>query len=499
MKNKEKKTIKKDKKEKKEKKSNNKLSNLTYKFKKNFMTDDVRTVLIVLILIAAFFGINLWVKSLNLAQIDITNEKLYSLTDTSKNAVKDIDKDITIYLWGYYEDSTLIDLLKQYNGVNEKIKYDVINRDEDKEIVDKYSLEDDTPLIIVVGKNGDQEKTEYIQTTDLQTYDASYNVVDTSEQKITNSILKVASDETPNICFLEGKEVDSSLEYLKSYLSGLGLYTTTDLQTAKASEFEIPDDCATLVIPSLKTDLNKKITDKIIDYINNGGNLLLLNDVSSEKDKEFKNYQSVLDLYGMTFERNYILESSDYTLSDTESFIIGNMSSTNEITSTIKSNPVLYAPGNIEFEEDNKLAELKVSYEAFLYSSDESQTINIDTEEIDKEGIYTIGTTINKLISDGVESNAVAFSTQTSFSDYAATDGDYPLFFYNEEIITNAIAYLTDKGEYYSIGKLNSSIVPVNIVTTDNQDYIVRTVISVIPVVIIVAGVIINIIRNRKG
>ena len=498
MKNKEKKKVIKEKNKNNVKDS--KFNNFVYKFKRNFMTDDTRTVLIVLILIAVFIGINLWVRSLNLAQIDITNEKLYTLTDTSINAVKNINKDIKVYVWGYYEDSSIADLLKQYNKANNKISYEIVTRDSNKEIVDKYGFEDDVPLIIVTSNADGHEKTEYIQVSDLQTYDGNLNVVDTSEQKITNTILKVSSDEIPNICFLSGKEVDSTLEYLKSYLTGLGLYTTEDLQTAEGKKFKIPDDCSTLVIPSLKTDLSKNVTDKIKDYINKGGNVLLLNDVSESKEKDMPNYQSVLDLYGMTFERDYILESSDYTLADSESFILGNFSSTNKITSTLnRSNPiVLYAPGSISFKENKELAELKVSYEAFLYSSDASKTINIDNNKLDEKGIYTIGTTINKIVSDGVQSNAVAFSTQVSFSDYAAEQGDYPLFFYNEELITNAIAYLADKGEYYSLGKLNSSIVPVNIVTTENQDYIIRTIISVIPIVIAIIGAIVVIKRNRK-
>ena len=80
MKNKEKKKVIKEKNKNNVKDS--KFNNFVYKFKRNFMTDDTRTVLIVLILIAVFIGINLWVRSLNLAQIDITNEKLYTLTDT---------------------------------------------------------------------------------------------------------------------------------------------------------------------------------------------------------------------------------------------------------------------------------------------------------------------------------------------------------------------------------------------------------------------------------
>lgn len=496
MKNKEKK---KDIKEKIKNKSNN--SGFAYTFKRKFMTDDTRTVLIVLILIAIFTGINLWVRSLNLAQVDVTSEKLYTLTDTSINAVKNIDKDIDIYVWGYYEDSSMVDLLKQYNKANSKINYQVVTRDNNKEIVDKYAFEEETPLIVIVGKSENHEKTEYIQVSDLETYDSNLNIVDTSEQKITNSILKVSTDDIPNICFLYGNEVDSSLEYFKSYLSGLGLYTTENLKTAEGKKFEIPEDCVTLVIPSLNSDLSKSVTDKIIAYINKGGNILLLNNVSESKEKDMPNYQSILDLYGMNFERDCILESSEYTLSDTQSFILSNFSSTNKITSSINrgNSIVLYAPGTIKFKENSDLAELKVSYEAFLYSSDNSQAINIDTNEIDDKGIFTIGATINKIVSDGVTSNAVAFSTQTSFSDYAAEQGDYPLFFYNEEVITNSIAYLADKGEYYSIGKLNTSIVPVNIVTTENQDYIIRTIISAIPIIIIILGCVVVINRNRKN
>lgn len=499
MKNKEKKKVIKEKVKKNT--NDSKINNLAYKFKRNFMTDDTRTVLIVLILIAVFIGINLWVRSLNLAQIDITNEKLYTLTDTSINAVKNIDKDINIYVWGYYEDSSMVDLLKQYNRANNRIKYEVVTRENNKDIVEKYEFDDNTPLIVLVGNADGHEKTEYIQLSDLETYDSNLNIIDTSEQKLTNSILKVASDDIPNICFLEGKEVNSSLEYFKSYLSGLGLYTTEELQTAKGKNFEIPDNCATLVIPSLNSDISKTISDKIIDYINKGGNILFLNDVSESKEKEMPNYQAILDLYGMSFKRDYIAESADYTVSDTEAVILGNFSSTNEITSSINSNStiLLYYPGSIDFKEDSELAELKVSYEAFLYSSDQSQSINIDTNEIDDKGIFTIGTTINKIVSDGVISNAVAFSTQTSFSDGILDNLlDYPFFFYNEEIINNSIAYLADKGEYYSIGKLNTSTVPVDIVTTENQDLIVRTIISAIPLIIVVIGSVVVIKRSRK-
>ena len=473
-----------------------KVGELAYKFKKNFMTNDTRTVLIVLILLGLFIGINLWVKSLNLAQLDVTNDKLYSLTDTSKNALNNLNKDIKIYVWGYEVESTLVDLLKQYNGHNKKIQYEIVTRDEDKKLVEKYAFEDDIPMVIVTDDAKNKTKTEYLTYSDFQTYDANFNLVDITEQKITNAILQVNSTEIPKICFIEGKEIDSTLLMFKQYLTELGLYETQDLSTAK--DFNIPKECSMLVIPSLESDLSSKITKKIISYINNGGNIMILNDVPSEEAKKLPNLQSILDLYGAKFERNCIVETGDFKIADTNLFMQGNISKYHDITKTMDSYPVLYAPGSITFDQES-VAKLKVSYEAFLYSSDESKAVNLDTEKTDNSGMYSIGVAATKIVSDGVISKAIFLSTQTSFSDLAATSGDYPLFFYNEEIIMNGVAYLTDKGDYYSISKLDSSAVALNIVTTETESDIIKGIITFIPVVIAVTGVVVCRKRNRKN
>ena len=432
----------------KDKKSNN----LVYKFKRNFMTNDVRTILIILILIGIFLGVNLWVRSLNLAQIDITQNKLYSLTNTSKNAIKYINNDIHIYVWGIEELSTTVDLLKQYNAENKKITYKIITRDNDKDFVEKYYLEDNTPLILIIANEGTKnERTDYVYSTDLKSYDANYNLVDVTEQKVTNSILRVNSDEIPMIYYLSGTGFDntdiSSIKYFKQYVSNFGLNNSF-----------------------------LKIKEKL------------------------PNYQSILDLYGITMPRNYIVEDSKHTMSSTSSYILGTISLTHQITRNLKEEPVLYFPGTIDFDK-NKIGKLKVSYEPFLQSSTNAYSKNFETGKVNKDGSYIIGATVTKNVSDGVTSNAVVFSTQASFSDLSATDlgyNNYPLFFFTEELIMNSVAYLANKGEYYSISKLDNSIVTANIVTTDNQDYIIRTIISVIPISIAIIGALVCIYRNKK-
>ena len=81
--------------------------------KEYFIKDTSKMILLIAIVIALYLVINLWVNSINLAQIDLTKNKLHTLTDQSKNIAKNINKEITFYVWGYSDSSTVIDLLKQ--------------------------------------------------------------------------------------------------------------------------------------------------------------------------------------------------------------------------------------------------------------------------------------------------------------------------------------------------------------------------------------------------
>ena len=90
------------KKEKKEKKVKVKKEKKTNKFfsvlKNKWLLKGTTTLLLVAIVIACYILINWGVSKINIEDIDCTSKKLYSLSDESKNKVKDIDKDVTIEL-----------------------------------------------------------------------------------------------------------------------------------------------------------------------------------------------------------------------------------------------------------------------------------------------------------------------------------------------------------------------------------------------------------------
>ena len=61
-----------------------------------------------------FVGITVLMQKLNLTPIDLTEDKLFTLTEESKEQVKNINKDINIYFVGYSDDNSTLDLAKQY-------------------------------------------------------------------------------------------------------------------------------------------------------------------------------------------------------------------------------------------------------------------------------------------------------------------------------------------------------------------------------------------------
>ena len=159
------------------------MKNIIETLKKKWLRDTTKTIILVLILFVVFIGINILIQKLDLIDIDVTKNNLYTISDSSINQIKNIEDDVKIYLIGFDENTSLGDLLKQYNRENGKISYEVIEKIQDRvDIKNKYGLADETQVIIVEAKN----QNKIILVDELYTYDyTTYSEIDISEEKIT--------------------------------------------------------------------------------------------------------------------------------------------------------------------------------------------------------------------------------------------------------------------------------------------------------------------------
>ena len=473
--------------------------------KNKWLIKGTSTLLLVLIIIALYVGINILANEINIEDLDFTEKKLYSLSDETKTKIKDLNEDVTIQLINASDYVYLTDYAKKYEAINDKIKVEEITDLSSRvDLKTKYDLEDTDMLIVV--KKGDKEKT--IQEYDLYTYDYSTGKqIDLTEEAITNAIVELSLEDKPKIYIFSGKTL---------YNPEQSLYSVVEELTNEANEVEyldilttgsVPEDCDCLILTTLEQDLNELERDKILEYIRNGGKLMMLTS-QNIIETEMPNLEQIYAEYGFTIDYGVIFEQdTSKMLQNAPEFAVTDAyaSYMNDIKMSLK---MCYVDaGKIQFEDEDKLEELGVTYEtisktgetSFIRTNFESQSYT-KTDEDGEEGEFIVGAYITKKISDDVSSQLIIFSSEVSASNLQIPiSSEYYLYAIdlhnNKDVILNSISHLTERTDTITIRKDDESEIYT---VSEQEDRVIRAIIFAVPVAIIVVGIIVAIIRKRR-
>jgi len=471
--------------------------------KTKWLVKTTTTVLLIATLIVAYMALNMWIDTLNINDIDITKEKLYTLSDTSKEQVKNVEDDVTIYFFGFTEDSTQYDLAKQYENVNSKIKCEIVTDLTTRpDLVEYYGIEEGNTAVVVQAK--DRNK---ILTTD-EFYSYNYTTgeeKDLTEQKLTNEIIGTTIAEIPEIYFLTGhKEIYSYMSVFTAYLENeVNNINTLDLLVKGA----VPENCDTLIIAAPSSDFSEYEAGLIKDYINKGGKILwfaepLLNGES------FPNMQSVLDMFGTSIGNGVVVEQDvNKMLIGSPYMILPDVAYT-DITENIGTDGgvCFIDSGKLNFIADEQLESLGLDIEPVLTTSEESffrtnfNTNSISATSQDEVGSSTVGAIVNKTINENTKATLVIYANGIFATEYPIqiTDSQYlyPIERNNnKDLALNSVAYLNERDDAITIRKTTST---VTISPTQMEDLIVKIIIFVIPIIIIILGIVVWQVRRRK-
>lgn len=472
--------------------------------KKKWLRDTSKTIILILMLFVVFLGVNILVEKLDLKDIDVTKNKLFTLSETSKNQIKDVTQNVKIYLIGYEENTSITDLVKQYTEQNNKITYEVIEDIQDRvDLKAKYSITDETQIIIVES----EDRNKVLTQDELYTYDyTTYQQIDTSEEKITNAIINLTTADKPKIYFLEGHNeygIEKEMTILKTYLENeINEVSTLDLLVKN----EIPQDTSLLVIASPQKDMLDKEAQIIINYINKGGKILFMND-PTYKGETYANFQKVLDLFGVKFDEGIILEQDSNKMAlQSPNYIIPEVASTKATKNIVTDGGILLINSSkVTIADEDKLNELNVTNETILTTGKtalfrkEVSNGSITKIASDEEGSFIIGAKLTKSVENEKQATMYVIANNFFVVDYPITIGNsqlYPIQFYNnKDYILNTIAELNNRENTISIRKDTGVI---TYTATEAQDRNIKLAIVVLPVVVIIAGIVIWYIRRRK-
>ena len=219
---------------------------------------------------------------------DLTEEKIYSISDETEEYIKSIDMDVTITVCAEEADFSALssytqqanEVMKTYSKYNSKIKYQYMDINSNPDFYKDYT-DDVTQYDIIVetnpvDDNGDKiKRTRVIGLVDLVefndeltemfsqygitakeyakqigndltflSYYGNYIESSSAEQAFTSAIMAVTDPSPVTVTFLEGREELSQLQYFRSFLSANG-YTVNSINITTE---EIPEDTDVIVI-----------------------------------------------------------------------------------------------------------------------------------------------------------------------------------------------------------------------------------------------------------
>ncbi|MBN1938028.1 MAG: GldG family protein, partial [Candidatus Aminicenantes bacterium] len=221
---------------------------------------------LVIVLTLAILGLINYLGSRHHKRIDFTEAKIHSLSDQSITVAKALKQDVLVKAFfreGNYGKARLEDLLKIYAYHSPRIKTEFIDPDKNPGLVKRYEITQDGTVVFEAG-------------------DKDTRITETTEEAVTNAIIKVTREKSKTILFLEGhgeKSIEDAEEngisFAKDELAKLGYEVKK--QTLALPE-ALAGDCALLVVPGPQKDLAPAELEAISEYLKSGGRILVLLD-----------------------------------------------------------------------------------------------------------------------------------------------------------------------------------------------------------------------------
>ena len=277
---------------------------------------------------------------------------------------------------------------------------------------------------------------------------------------------------------------------------------------------KVPDDCNTLVIATPEKDFDDVATNAITDYINKGGNVLWLN-AAMAQSKELTNVNKILALYGVKpFEVGIIRETdSSKMVSDSPDLIMPEIQYSDVTNKLHDSEGVIFINAtkiNVSSDEElealntTKTELIKTSENAYFRTNFENSSNAVQQGE--EQTSFLVGAQFDKKISEANEetgekeitSKLIIYGENFFISDYQLTKTTQtPMVAYrkNKDLVLNSIAYLSDREEDITVRKSTGSI---TYTATEQENRIILAIITIVPLLIIIVGIVVWIRRKRK-
>ena len=441
---------------------------------------------VVVLAIAVVFNLVVGKLPAQYRNVDLSQTKLSTIGDTTKELVSALDQDVTIYqiVESGKENETIQKLLERYAGFSSHVKVETMDPVLHPNFVSEYTEDDlEDNSLIVVGEKRNKVipyADMFESTVNYQTYQYETTGFD-GEGQVTSAISYVTTDSLPIMYTITGHEEGDMTEDMKSAIEKENI-EMKDLNLL--TEESVPDDADCVMLFSPQNDLSEEEADKLITYMENGGKAVI---ITSYLNKEMPNLQKVLNNYGIGTMEGVVLEADgQHYISGNPTYLVPNIGSSDALGDLSKANsyvlmPVAQAVEKLEDKRDT------VTIESLLTTSDSAYVktnVNgtLEKEDGDEEGPFDVGVAVTESVDNG-ETKLIYLTSANLFSQQvdAMVSGN------NVKLLANSVSWMCDQEQSVSIPSKSTQISYLTVTAASARMWGMVTI-GLLPVLCLVLG-----------
>ncbi len=329
----------------------------------------------------------------SIKNVDVTNQKMYSLTDDTYMVLNSINEDVTIYVLDTKEDAdeTVTKTLDRYADGSSHINVEYVDPAVSPNFYSTYTdtAPTDGSLIVVCG-----DRFKVIDYNDIYEYETDYTSYSYSitgydgEGQITSAVLYVTNEDMQTVYFVDGHGEASLSSSFTDALEKMNLSVDT---ITLLTEDSVPEDAAALIINAPTSDFSEDDAQKVIDYLAGGGKALITTSYAAEGD--MTNFQSILAEYDIGVMQGMVMEEDTSHYYQYPLYLLPDVASSG-VTSNVNGYifvPYAQALTNLEKDTENLTWTSLLTTSSSAYIKEDIANIkSYEKEESDQSGTFTI-------------------------------------------------------------------------------------------------------------
>ena len=451
----------------------------------------------ILLAIAAVVAVNLGLNYVpeQYSSFDLTENRLYALTDETKAFLSGLSEDITIYVLAEEGagDADFSKTLERMADQSTHIKIKYVSPAKNPNFYQNYTDVQPSSGSLIV--EGDRRST-VVDYGDIYTYEMDYSTYSyqttgyDGEGQTVSALAYVTTEDMPVFYAIGGH---GELELEEKFVNTITKENAACETLMLYSVDEIPEDAQGVILNAPTSDYSKEDAEKVIAYLQKGGNALI---ISTMAEGEMANFKSILDFYGITEvdgtiveeDRNYYYQNPYYLFPEIVSA---------EVTAPL-ADGLVFAPFSKGLSYDEEKDDIHYTPLLTTSSSAFSKVDITDNSDYSKgandiDGPFTVSVEVEKSTENGGVSHAYVVGGEslfTSLADDMAPGNNVKLF-------SSMISMLAEHES--SVAVPVKSLSMPNLVFNAQTAYLAAVLcVIVIPLATLAAGLVVWLRRRRR-